>query len=261
MQRLAILSIGLMANLALMAAPSASADAIPTHRYAFEQNLNDSVDSLNGSSLTTASYAADSKTGSYSILTDAGGGYVDFPTLDLGNQFSIALWLKPSPDNPSDIQTILANSDGGYPTSGIRLYYNTWGNTDHALVLETGNANITTAGGAVTIGEWNQIVVTVDKTAGTGKLYCNGTLAAAGSVNSGLNTNSNWRVGAFLDNASPLHGGNVDDVQIYSGLLNAEQVAYLHDHPGVAVPEPSTPVLLLGFGVMGLWGWSWQKRR
>ena len=39
--------------------------------------------------------------------------------------------------------------------------------------------------------------------------------------------------------------GLIDDVQIYSGAVTAGQTAYLNDNPGVAIPEPSTVVLML----------------
>jgi len=79
------------------------------------------------------------------------------PRYDFTNQFSIALWLKPSASDPSSIQTILANSNSGYSTDGIRLYYNSWNTTDHALNLETGDSDIHTDSGAITVGAWNQL--------------------------------------------------------------------------------------------------------
>ena len=191
------------------------------------------------------------------------------PSYNFGNQFSIAAWIKPSTtETGPNIQSIVANSGAGWGRNGFRFYFNHWNDNDNAadraVVVEVGdgtNGNeFATSGGVITEGSWNFVVLTADKTANAFKLYVNGDQKASGSLGIDFNTSNVWTIGSFPAERGLFHGGNTDDVGIYSGVLTPEQVSYLNDHPGRVAPEPSTLILSGGAArPVGLRLWS--KRR
>ncbi|MFA5205629.1 MAG: LamG-like jellyroll fold domain-containing protein [Lentisphaeria bacterium] len=271
MKRFTLLSMSLATMLAASAAITAHGEIIITHRYDFEDNANDSVGALNGTvstgdnavSYDTISY----KSGSSSLLTSGNGGWVDVPAYDFGNQFSIAAWVMPSSQKEvfPYYQVIATNADGG-GGNGFRIYYNNWSSwADRTLHLEasvSGTQNAVFTGNyAVTEDQWNHVVATFDKTNNSYKLYVNGQLVANGSLGLDFQTSSAWRIGAFVggDGYQAIKGG-IDDVQVYSGVLGLQQVDYLYDHPGAAIPEPSAMVLL-GVGAASLLANARRKRK
>ena len=270
MKRFALISMSLAVILAASAATTARGETIVTHRYDFENNANDSVGTLNGTTSTepnVVSYVGSSKSGSYSLLTSSAGGWVDVPSYNFGNQFSIAAWIKPLDLTQAPNTQVIASNCAGGVGNGFRFFYNGWNDNeaDHKLLLElgngtTGNALITNTS-VITVGSWNYVVATLDKTNNSYKLYVNGDEKASGSLGINFQTNSAWRIGTFINSDGyPAIKGGLDDVQVYSGVLSGEQVDYLYDHPGAAIPEP-TAMVLFGMGAVSLLAYAWRKRK
>ncbi len=272
MKRFALLSMSLTAILVASAVTTAYGETIITHRYNFENNANDSVGTSNGTASAGISYTTTSKkSGSYSLTTTNDGGYIDMPSNNFGNQFSISFWL-----NPSSIsgQALMANSTGGWGIDGFRMYFGGWtGTTDKQVYFEVGNgtngavAMSSAADGVLSIDSWNHVVATIDQTEGSRsiKIFVNGDEKGSCTPSFNFNANGIWTIGGWnydgSSNGPLLRGGSgLDDVQIYSGVLSGEQVDYLYDHPGAAIPEPSAMVLL-GMGAASLMAYAWRKRK
>ncbi len=268
MKRIVLLTASFAAILAASSVTTAYAETIVTHRYNFENNANDSKGSLNGTASGGVSYSTiDPKVGSRSLSTTAAGGWVDVPTYDFGNQFSIAAWVKPLDLTQAPNSQVIASNCAGGTGNGFRFFYNGWNDfsADHKLLLELGdgtNGNaLITSDSVITVGSWNYVVATLDKTDNSYKLYVNGDEKASGKLGINFQTNSAWRIGTFINSDGyPAIKGGMDDVQIYSGVLSAEQVDYLYDHPGAAIPEPSA-MALLGMGAASLLAYAWRKRK
>jgi hypothetical protein len=232
------------------------------HRYDFEsESAEDSVGMLNGVVEGDPVFTDDAPSGTRSILMDGDGDHVLYgDPMDFGSQFSIALWVKPDP-TAMGIQNMLGNGPGGWDSDGFKLYYNTWSDpatADGTLILETGDgADVGEGGNAVRsepgiISEqvWKHVVATVDVDAATAVFYVDGAvLETTGGVNANMKTESPWELGRMFGSWN-LHGA-LDDVQIYSGVLTADQASYLYSNPGAMVPEPMSAILLT-LGVVGL---------
>ncbi len=255
------------AAVVLMAALPVQAATI-THRYDFEaDNGDDTAGGVNGVLTGDPTFSGEAKSGSRAIVLDGDGDYVDFPdAMDFGSQFSIALWVKPEP-GALGIQNLIANGPGGWATDGFKIYYNTWSDpatADNALAVETGNSAgggdaYRSAAGAITEGAWNHVVTTVDTAAGEVRLYVDGSEAAGtGGLIADMNLNQDWEIGAMK--GSWFLAGSIDDVQVYSGVLTADEVAWLNGNAGAVIPEPGTLVLII-VGGLSLLAYRWRQRR
>ncbi len=259
--------VGCLAAVVLIATLPVQAATI-AHRYDFEaDDGSDTAGGMNGTLMGDPTFSAGAISGSRAILLDGDGDYVDFPdAMDFGSQFSIALWVQPEA-GALGIQNLIANAPGGWATDGFKLYYNTWSDpatADNALIIETGNAAAAgdasrTGAGAITEGSWNHVVTTIDTIAGEARMYVDGVDAGAtGGLIADMNVNQDWEIGAMKSGWNL--SGSIDDVQVYSGVLSADEAAWLSSNPGAVIPEPGTLVLIF-VGGLSLLACRWQRRR
>ena len=153
----------------------------------------------------------------------------DSPSLRL-NQFTIALWVFPTQVTQmiSDYQPLVAKEDSFGANRNYALYivpnslqvrYAVWA-ADCVTKLAANSS------GQMAVNTWNQIVFTYD--GATEKLYLNGILdssrpaAAAGLCQAAVPLKMGMETSAFL----PFRGA-LDEVQIFSQALTAEQVSDL----------------------------------
>jgi hypothetical protein len=237
----------------------AQEEATLTHRYNFENDTaDDTVDAVNGTLMGAPVFTDDAPAGNRSILLDGDAQYIDYPDpMDFTKQFSIVAWVKPDPAGVN-IQTIVANAQGGWATDGFKLFFNTWTEdgsvNDGRILLQEGNGgegmDSATDVDALVMDEWNQVVTTVDLNGTEGVMtYVNGVkLVDAGPVIADMNTNLPWTIGTMPARdgigADWTWMGGIDDVQIYDGLLTNEEAQWLFDNPGGAIGiDPPTTLL------------------
>jgi hypothetical protein len=236
--------------LVLVALPASAATI--AHRYDFEGDDGaDSVGTVNGAVEGDPVFTSDAKSGARSITLDGDGDFLLFSDpMDFGRQFSIALWVKPDP-SAVGIQNVVGNAPGGWGTDGFKLFYNTWSDpptADGKLILETGDGDSTNAAavsgdpGVLIDDVWKHVVAAVDMDASS-ELYIDGVSYASGGVTATMKTDGPWELGRMLGGWDL--AGSLDDVQIYSGALSADDAAWLASNPGAVIPEPSSIVLLL----------------
>ena len=182
----------------------------------------------------------DAIAGSYAVGY-TGSGWQSPPTnlvSVLAGNFSVSLWLRTSdtPGNDSDTADtgagiLAANSDQVIPMAqtGSKLAFLTGGNSSDTLHSTS----------AINNGSYTHVVVTRNQTTGEKKIYVNGVLDASDFGDSGILT-------AFGDpslylgmNSTFAAGfvGDVDEVQIYSGVLSADEVTQLYNNPGTTIPD------------------------
>lgn len=188
-----------------------------------------------------ALFEACSYTGPASLAFDGVNDYADFErggnvnAFPLGNRFTVMGWIRPSNTLKSGINTIVANAADGIEANGFKLFFNSFGTSDRALVVETGNgtvgANLTTNAGTIVAGLWQHIAVSVDRTAGTATIYRNGVaLTATGSVRTDFRETGNLYIGSFAGNVFNLRG-NLDDFRFYSDVVSAVEIGRIGTQP------------------------------
>jgi len=170
-----------------------------------------------------------------------GSGWQSPPTnlvATLAGSFSVSLWAKTSDDPGNDSDTadvgaglLSANSDQVIPLAqtGSKLAFLTGGGTLDTLHSVT----------SINTGSYVHLVVTRDQASGEKKIYINGTLDAADSGAPGL-LNTASAPSLYLGYNSTLSAGfigEMDEVQIYSGVLSSNEVMQLYNHPGTAIPD------------------------
>ena len=81
---------------------------------------------MSGNSLQPVSgqrtaYSTDSQQGTQSLSLDGSDDYAVSPAIDLGNTFTLAMWVK-IPSTRSNIQTVIANGNSGANSNGFKAY-------------------------------------------------------------------------------------------------------------------------------------------
>jgi len=158
-------------------------------------------------------------------LQFAGGGdYIAVPTLDLGNAFTISMWMNMQ--SVSGIHSLLSNSPDNSDTDGIRFFVNTDNSSDRSIHVETGNGSSSAAAitphNVVTTGQWTHVAAVVDRTNGQASIVVDGQLANPGSqtILTSFRTASNLEIARMMTN-NPFPGV-LDEIEIATALRPIE---------------------------------------
>jgi hypothetical protein len=213
---------------------------------------------------------------------EAGGGAIDFFRNDsdpysagyqgwypstpsgilsaLQGSFSVSVWVKTTASigNPGDLAYYgsaviaadvngLANDTIPIALTGGQVAFNTGGDEDDTL----------NSSGTVIDGFYHHIVVTRDQATGNKTIYIDGGLDSTGSGTTNLlNDPQSVVIGAIDDAGNPTLGGSIfyggfdgemDDLQIYSGVLSPTEVANLFNNPGTTAPNVSAGGLVVHY--------------
>jgi len=201
--------------------------------------------------------------GTSSIKFDGDCDHLSLGDVDLGDQFSVAIWVYlPSPGFAIEegtegsakgqmINTILSNAESTEPSDGFKLFVNSWGITDRRVIFEAGNGRnggkLRSPAGFVELDGWYHFVFTVNrdtqnKTVDV-RLYFNGeaqplffvvddtwqTGPLPNEIPWDFNTSGELLVGQFTGGEGlwDRHNyyGNMDDLRIYNRVLSPAEVA------------------------------------
>ena len=178
--------------------------------------------------------------GSYAVGY-TGSGWQDLPTnvvTTLSGSFSVSLWASTTniPGNDTDTADqgaglLSANADQVIPMAqtGNKLAFLTGGSSPDTLHSVT----------SINTGHYVHLVVTRDQDSGEKRIYVNGALDATDVGVPGLLGTSS-QLSLLLGMNSTFSGGligDMDEVQIYSGVLSPTDVAYLYSNSGRTVPD------------------------
>jgi DNA-binding beta-propeller fold protein YncE len=205
-------------------------------RWPFDNSTNDisgnnhHVQLVNG-----AAFSTNFAEGTHSVALDGANDYVNGGAIPLGNQFTLAMWVR-IPTGATNIQTLAANSGGGFTANGFRFFVNTYQTANRRILIETGNGtsglSFSSTTNVVDLDQWNHIALVADRTAGTGKIYYRGSEVASGTVRTDFANNALLAIGAFNGGSFPLKG-NLDDVRIYNRTLSSNEIVTLAASPNV----------------------------
>ena len=227
--------------------------------YAFDNGSLGQDSSGNGNDLNCWSTWGDNISQTFNTNAEAGAGAAEFYgesgmtpcdasqsltswSNTLVGSYSISLWINTTNvvGNDGDAmndyngQSVFFadnNGEGSIPV----------GITGHKIAFFTGdpdnNQDTLHSLNNVTTGGYVHVVVTRNQITGEKRIYVNGTLDSADFGSTELLTGDTYSSigGAFAS----AYVGLVDDVQIYSGVLEPAEVTNLFDNPGTAAPNVS----------------------
>jgi len=251
--------------------PLASANAALVNRYMLNGNGTDSVGGANGTLNNPGGTASWSST----ALTTTNANATDFLSLPstvgagVTGDFSIEDWLTQNGSetaytgifslSTSTTNFILfnPNRNGGGTTADFEQPLVTGGGTGAETNVTTSQANFQP------FGTERQIVVTYVSSTGVASIYNNGTLIGSGNIGTGFSLQSAASgsydgIGGGDAFADPDFNGSTDDFRIYSQALTPAQISALNTAGPNAtnaqiiavIPEPSSLMVLLGFGAL-----------
>ncbi len=244
----------------LCAYQAGASNPVLKHRYVFENNSYDSI----GGENATVSQAKDYLEPPRYVANKPSNASDNAPkhSIEVGMSYgskksgliipsgvfnevtvSYSLWLKP--DNNSNNNYLLNHSEDGLK---LRL-------TGNGLVSPYNDftANLGTA--AISVGEWNHLVVAWDGTKGNVSFYVNGSLIGTNTNLNAFGSPGDIYLGNFaLWNSnggfSNQYDGLVYDLQVYEGELDSEQVTELFKNPGNVLDSGSGITQSAAFDVL-----------
>lgn len=164
--------------------------------------------------------------------------YIGVPVLDLGNAFTISMWIDM--DGDSGIHSLLSNSSDGSNTDGFRFFVNSNGSTDHTVHVETGDGgtsnSVITPANAIAVGTWTHVAAIVDRTGGRAEILVNGQPAATSdtSILTTFKTSNDLELGRMKTN-NPFPG-TLDEIELASIDRSDEWIRTAYHDQG----DPST---------------------
>ncbi len=223
----------------------------PTPKYQWKFNADYTSSTANVLTLTPSSTVLDTgikKEGSHALFMNPGSGAhssaqiraISPSAIDVGNTFSVSVWLYPVSPHLSYSQkllTVIANKTGSNGEStGFSVFLNQFNNDNREIQLNTGNGltppagerNLRTAPGVFNYNTWFHLVVTYDKVNGIGRIYKDGVELAV-TPNNTIHTDfssivGNLRIGALSTANNFCYSGNMDDFRFYDVVLTPAQV-------------------------------------
>ncbi|HLX95688.1 MAG TPA: LamG domain-containing protein [Verrucomicrobiae bacterium] len=191
-----------------------------------------------------------------SSMTPCGQAFTSW-TNTLAGSFTVSAWINTTNVVGNDGD----NLNDGTGQSVVYADNNDLGATPVALTGTKAAFRTTDPGGhddtlhslqSITTGSYVHIVATRDQATGEKKLYINGTLDSSDFA--GTNSLTGAQYVSIGGESGSAYRGVVDDVQIYSGVLSASEVAYLYNNPGTNVADIATnsPELNTALGTTNL---------
>ncbi|MGN6642717.1 MAG: LamG-like jellyroll fold domain-containing protein, partial [Verrucomicrobiota bacterium] len=190
----------------------------------------------------------DPASGSYAALFNnnngSGAGWLTPPTnllSTLAGSFSVSVWLKTTQVSGNDtdqglfgnagIISAFSGPSGNWVVpmalTGSKLAFATGGDSQDTLHSQA----------SINTGQYVHLAVTRDQTTGEKKIYIDGQLDSQGSGSTDL-LDGPESLDIGYNNGTGLNG-QLDDIQIYSGVLSASEVEFLYNNPGSTVSDTS----------------------
>ena len=199
-------------------------------RYAFDNNLNDSVGS-NDASVTTGSqsFSTDAKVGSHARDYNATGFDQINSVVDGESAFSITAHIKPR--NNTNFQIIMRkNPTGPFPDGGDYGF----NLSDSGEIRAFGNNDL--VGPTLSANTFVHIALTFDS--GAIELFVDGTLEDSGTnpseiPSSGPTSTTNFQIGGPDAGGFDYYDGLIDDVRFYNKALSSAEVTNLINNDSI----------------------------
>lgn len=202
---------------------------LPTRNvYHFDNDVLDSYGGVNGTVNGGVSYV----TGVFNdqILTDGSNDYVSFPnsSFDLVNDFTIAFYLN-LPTLTGITSYLFTNFSASPSSNGFSVYLG-GGDTLYLLYYLNG-AFGQISGGVLSASTQYRVVCTYDSTAGTHKIYVNGSLINTGSSGFYYSYNPSSQSLIAQYNSTGFANMKMDELVIINRVWDSTEVSDDYSNP------------------------------
>lgn len=156
----------------------------------------------------------------------------------LAASFSVSAWVRTTETHGNDNDDVFAAAGIFSAWNGnINSAVMPMGQTGSKLAFHTGGpgGNMLRSVTDINSGDYVHVVVTRDHVSGEKKIYVNGNLDASVLGSSGL-LNGGADVDIGINNGQPFTG-EMDEIQVYTGVLTAAEVTQLFQNPGTVIPS------------------------
>ncbi|MDX1958050.1 MAG: LamG domain-containing protein [Leptospiraceae bacterium] len=221
----------------------------PIYRWNFENNYTSTgttaltgTATQQGAGPNVAFNGGTVKVGTASAFFGAGagawnnGGYIDYGTVNLGNTFSISMWVNviaPNGSYTQKLQTLVSNKSGTTGDSnGFQLNLQAFNSETRQIGINAGNGSGSSATDVIsntneiTYNTWTHLIFTIDRTNGKAKIYKNGvSVGTTDTIRTDFTNNQTLRIGQL---AGFFHySGYIDDARLYNIVLTDAQALAL----------------------------------
>ena len=175
------------------------------------------------------------------------------------NDYTVEMWVRPGEDNNDHSDYLCHRCDSGASVgTGDYLILHSAGTGHSYEYLKIYNGD-TVINGTTILAEGGWYHVCMIREGDYLSVCLNGQeeIASTYLPPSGVWTNGTWAFGGRNDSAGQTFSGNIDEIAIYAGALDADTILA---HYSAALPEPSTLALAAG-GVLLLLGLCRRKGR
>ncbi len=226
--------------------------------------VNDSSENELAGTLGTGSSAPTWKSDEYCVSGkclqfDGTGDYVqraDNAVLDIENELTISLWIKPTALQSSTYYTLVYK---GNSTNEANYYLQLYGDELNFGNYESGNwRGTTTTNANMQVNQWSHIAVTYSNSSDDIDFYVNGLLKTDNGINHDLVISGNNQPFYLGSSAAELefYEGFMDEVKIYPYVRSADEIKqdYLFaSAKGSSVVLGATDNSFLSQGLVGYW--------
>ncbi len=193
--------------------------------YRGENNANDTtVNGNNGSLENGATFIAgkDGQAFDFDGVDDS----VLLPTINLGQDYTIEMWIKPAATQ-SDSFVHIASNDSG--TSGVYgalgLFTDSPGNpASYSLKYQQANSERMATSSVIPPNQWSHIAITHSSSDGKSRIYINGVLDATSSASFSDTYDNPLRLGHRINGLLSFYKGQVDEASLYNRALSASEI-------------------------------------
>jgi hypothetical protein len=198
-------------------------------RYTFDADASDSTGSNDGTLTNGAAVATDGTRGKV-VSLDGDDDYVALPSATMAagrGEMTLCMWVKPDTWAASDC-LYDEYAEGAYWQFTIT---NGGFFTRDSSTGTMGSRNNDIATPALTTGSWQHVAVTYSTSGGLKAVYRNAAQTASSSTSIDTLTSSRDGVGLGYACDGTQFDGMIDDVRLYSRVLNSTELALLAERP------------------------------
>ena len=157
---------------------------------------------------------------------DGNNEFVRFDQVNVGNSFTISMWVRIASGN--SVKTLIANSNSGRDEDGFRAFVNTVNTSDRRLFFESGDGTggrgdvAVTDMNAITQNVFAHVAFVVNRMQGTAQIYVNGAKVDVDmSIGANFLNNSDFEIGRMKNNLF-YFDGILDEVRLATAQRPAE---------------------------------------